>query len=192
MTSTVTSTRFGVQPGLWIGDPIHSAVCFRVRHMGIGKVRGSFTLSSATLDVRAGGLADSRVTAVVDATSVNTGEAPRDRHLRSEEFLDVATYPTLTFLSTEVRDLSGDSFKLVGELTLHGVTRVVEFAVDHLGVVEDPSGAQRTGFSATTTLSRAAFGIDIELAFGAGNVVVGDTVEIELDVEFLTDEGHRA
>ena len=192
MTSTVTGTRSGVRPGRWVGDPIHSAVSFRVRHMGIGKVRGSFTLSSAALDVGPGGLADSRVTAVVDATSVDTGEAPRDAHLRSEEFLDVATYPTFTFVSTEVRDVSGDAFTLVGELTLHGVTRVVELAVDHLGVVEDPSGAQRTGFSATTTLSRAAFGIDIQLAFGAGNVVVGDAVEIELDVEFVTDEGHRA
>lgn len=93
-------------------------------------------------------------------------------------------HPTIEFTSTDVRDVKGDTFTLVGELTLHGVTRTVQLQTEFLGVVDDPSGAQRTGFSATTTISRAAFGVDIQLRFGAGNVVVADTIEIAIEIEF--------
>lgn len=169
--------------GIWVGDPVHSDVSFKVRHMGVGKVRGTFALASAALTIDDGG---GRVTALIDAASVRTGNEQRDQHTRSADFLDVERYPQIEFTSTEVRGFDGNTFILVGELTLHGVTRTVELKVEFLGVIDDPSGAQRTGFSATTTISRAAFGVDIQLGFGAGNVVVADTIEITIEIEFTS------
>jgi polyisoprenoid-binding protein YceI len=170
--------------GSWTADPVHSDISFRVRHMGVGKVRGTFGLASAALTV---GEAGSQVTAVIDAASVNTGNEQRDGHVRSADFLDVENYPTIEFTSTEVRDFDGETFTLAGELTLHGVTRPVQLDCEFLGIVDDPAGPERTGFSATTTISRAAFGVDIQLAFGAGNVVVADSIEIAIDIEFTSD-----
>jgi polyisoprenoid-binding protein YceI len=170
--------------GAWVGDPVHSDISFKVRHMGVGKVKGTFALASAALTVGD----DGRVTALIDPASVHTGNRQRDQHIRSADFLDVDKYPQIEFTSTEVRDFDGETFILVGELTLHGVTRTVQLEAEFLGVVDDPSGAERTGFSATTTISRAAFGVDIQLGFGAGNVVVADTIEIAIEIEFTTTE----
>jgi polyisoprenoid-binding protein YceI len=167
--------------GTWVADPVHSDISFKVRHMGVGKVRGTFALASAALVVGDDG---GRVTALIDPASVDTGNRQRDQHIRSADFLDVENHQQIEFTSTEVRDFDGETFVLVGELTLHGVTRTVELEAEFLGVVVDPSGAERTGFSATTTISRAAFGIDIQLGFGAGNVVVADTIEIAIEIEF--------
>jgi polyisoprenoid-binding protein YceI len=169
--------------GTWAGDPIHSDISFKVRHMGVGRVRGRFALASAVLTVGGDG---GRVTALIDAASIRTGNEQRDQHVRSADFLGVEKYPQIEFVSTEVRDFDGETFTLVGELTLHGVTRTVELEAEFLGVVADPSDLERTGFSATTTISRAAFGIDIQTGFGAGNVVVADTIEIAIEIEFTT------
>jgi polyisoprenoid-binding protein YceI len=182
MTATATTT---LAAGTWAGDPFHSDISFRVRHMGVGRVRGSFALTSATLTVGDGG-SPSRtlVTAVIDGASVHTGNDQRDEHVRSADFLDVASYPTIEFSSSEVRDFDGESFTLVGELSLHGVTKTVELNAQFHGVTDDPTGVQRTGFSATTTISRAAFGVDIQLGYGAGEVVVADAVDIAIEIEF--------
>jgi len=173
-------------PGTWIVDPVHSDISFRVRHMGVGRVRGTFTLASAELTVADDGAAASGVRAVVDASSVFTGNEQRDRHIRSADFLDVEIHKSIEFALTQVRDVDGDSFTVVGDLTIHGVTRSVELAAECLGTVDDPSGGERVGFTATTTISRASFGVDIQLGFGAGNAVVADTIEITIDVEFTS------
>jgi polyisoprenoid-binding protein YceI len=178
----MTTATTPLATGTWTGDPVHSDISFKVRHMGVGRVRGTFTLASASLTVGADG--SSQVTAVIDAASVRTANDQRDNHIRSADFLDVATYPTFEFTSTEVRDFDGETFVLAGDLTLHGVTRPVELAAEFLGVVGDPSGVDRTGFSATTTISRAAFGVDIQLAFGAGDMVVADAIDIAIEIEF--------
>jgi polyisoprenoid-binding protein YceI len=185
----MTTTTAALATGTWTGDPVHSDIAFRVRHMGVGRVRGTFALASATLIVDDGGLPTAGVTAVLDAASVTTGNDQRDQHIRSADFLDVEHHPTIDFTSTAVRDLQGTTFTLVGDLTVHGVTRPVELAAQFQGVVADPSGAERTGFSAVTTISRAAFGVDIRLLFGAGEAVVADAVEITIDVEFVSDGG---
>ena len=135
---------------------IHSDISFKVRHMGVGRVRGRCALASAALTVGGDG---GRVTALIDAASIRTGNEQRDQHVRSADFLGVEKYPQIEFVSTEVRDFDGETFTLVGELTLHGVTRTVELGAEFLGVVAHLSDLVRTGFSATTTISRAAFGI---------------------------------
>lgn len=186
MISTTLPT--GLAAGTWVADPVHSDVSFRVRHLGVGRVRGMFGLSSATLTVGADGFTGVRARAVVDTASVHTGNEVRDQHLRSGDFLDVAAHPTMTFVSTAIRDLDGDTFTVVGDLTLHGITRTVELATEFHGVGTDPSGVPRIGFSATTTISRADFGVDIQLGFGAGNAVVADAVDIAIDIAFAAPE----
>lgn len=180
----MTTARLGA--GTWIGDPIHSDISFRVGHMGIGKVRGTFDLAEATISVTEGGGSTPAVTARIDAASVHTGNDQRDEHICSADFLDVEKHPTFGFTSTEVRDNDGNRFTLVGELTVHGVTKTVELQTEFLGVVDDPAGGERTGFSASTTISRAAFGVDIHLGFGAGNAVVADSIEISIEIEFTS------
>ncbi|MDL4814428.1 YceI family protein [Actinomadura opuntiae] len=113
--------------GAWAGDPVHSDISFKVRYMGVGKIRGTFALVSAVLSVGEGAR---RVTGVIDPASVHTGNEQRDQHIRSGDFLDVEEYPQIGFTSTEVRDFDGETFVLVGELTLHGVTKTVQLEAE--------------------------------------------------------------
>lgn len=170
--------------GTWTGDAVHSDVAIRVRHMAVGKVKGTFELASAELVVPESGIAGASVTAVIDAASVNTKNADRDAHVRSGDFLDTETYPTISFTSTAVEGFDGEEFKLVGDLTLHGVTKPVVLDVEFAGETVDAYGATRSGFTATTSINRNEFGVTIDLAWGAGNKVVGDKIEISLELEF--------
>ena len=185
MTSTVATPV--LTSGTWTADAIHSDVSFKVRHMAVGKAKGTFALQSATLVVGDNGLADATVTAVIDAASVDTKQDQRNEHVKSPDFLDVENHPTLTFVSTSVRDLGGEEFVLVGGLTIRGTTQQVELAVEYLGETVDAYGSTRAGFSATTSISRKAYGVSFEAAFGAGNAVVADKVEIALELEFVKD-----
>jgi polyisoprenoid-binding protein YceI len=191
MTSTVPTTTALTVPtlsgGTWTADAIHSDVSFKVRHMAVGKAKGTFALQSATLVVGDNGLADATVTAVIDAASVETKQEQRNEHVKSPDFLDVANHPTLTFVSSSVRDFDGEEFVLVGDLTIRGTSQQVELAVEYLGETVDAYGSTRAGFSATTSISRKAYGVSFEAAFGAGNAVVADKVEIALELEFVKD-----
>ncbi|MTD12983.1 polyisoprenoid-binding protein [Nakamurella sp. YIM 132087] len=178
MTSTTTLT------GTWTADAIHSDVSFKVRHMAVGKAKGSFTLKSAELVVPESGLADGTVTAVIDATSVSTNQEQRDQHVKSEDFLHVEEHPEITFVSTGVKDFDGDEFVLLGDLTIRGTSKPVELTTEFLGATTDAYGAERIGFSAKTSISRKEYGVSFSAAFGAGNSVVADKVEIDLELEF--------
>jgi polyisoprenoid-binding protein YceI len=177
-TSTLTK-------GTWTADVAHSDVSFTVRHMGVGRVRGTFAINSATLYVGPTGLVEASATAEIDATSVDTKQPQRDADVRSANFLDVDNHPTMTFLSTAVRDIDGDRFALDGVLTIRGVTNVVELAVEFLGETVDLFEFTRAGFSATTAISRKAFGVRYDALFGAGNAVVADNIDITMDLEFV-------
>jgi polyisoprenoid-binding protein YceI len=170
--------------GTWTVDAVHSDVSFKVRHMAVGKAKGSFTLESATLTVPEAGLAEASVTAVIDAASVDTKQEQRNEHVKSPDFLHVEEHPTLNFVSTGVKDIDGDEFTLLGNLTIRGTTKPVELATEFLGATTDAYGFERAGFSATTTISRKEFGVSFNAAFGAGNSVVADKVEISLELEF--------
>jgi polyisoprenoid-binding protein YceI len=171
--------------GTWAADAVHSDVSFKVRHMAVGKAKGTFALKSASLVVGENGIADASVTAEIDAASVDTKQEQRDAHVRSADFLDVENHPTLTFVSTGVRNLNGDEFVLVGDLTIRAVIRQVELSVEFLGEGEDAYGQTRAGFSATTSISRKQFNVSFNAVFGAGNAVVGDKVDIALELEFV-------
>lgn len=173
-----------VLTGSWTGDAVHSDVSFKVRHMAVGKAKGTFALESATLTVPEAGLAQASVTAVIDAASVDTKQEQRNEHVKSPDFLHVEQHPTLNFVSTGVKNFDGDEFILVGDLTIRGITKTVELATEFLGATTDAYGAERAGFSATTSISRKEFEVSFNAAFGAGNSVVSDKVEIALELEF--------
>src|SRR6476620_4453618 len=129
-TSVATPT---LTAGTWAADAVHSDVSFKVRHMAVGKAKGSFALKSATVVVGDNGIADASVTAEIDAASVDTKQEQRDAHVRSADFLDVENHPTLTFASNSVKDIDGEEFVLVGDLTIRGTSKQVELAVEYLG-----------------------------------------------------------
>jgi polyisoprenoid-binding protein YceI len=181
MTAPASTRLPGYVAGTWDIDPVHSDVSFTVRHMMVSKVRGRLGAFSGEI-VTAPRLGDSTVTAEVDASSIDTGNAQRDAHLRSADFFTVETHPTWTFRSTGVRE-DGDGFALDGELTIKGVTRPVSFALEVNGFGPDAYGGTRAGFSATTAINRSDFGVDIAMPLDGGGVVVSDKVQIALEIE---------
>ncbi len=182
--TTTNSTIPGYQPGTWVIDPTHSEVSFSVRHLMVSKVRGRFARFSGEL-VTGTDAVDSSVEATVDLASIDTNSEDRDAHLRSPDFLDVERYPSLTYRSTGVR-AEGDGFVVDGELTLHGVTRSVPLALEVHGFLpESPFGDSRVGFSARGEISRKEFGISFDAPLENGGVVVGDKIQIDLEVEAI-------
>lgn len=164
-------------------DPAHSSVGFRIRHL-VGKVNGSFTKFSGTITFDKKQPAKSKVNAVIEAASIDTQNQKRDDHLRSADFFDVAKYPTLTFASTHVSVLGKGHYHVLGNLTIHGVTRPTLLDVTFGGQMKNPMGpGQRAGFSATTHIDRKDFGIVWNKTLDTGGAMLGDNVEITLEVE---------
>lgn len=164
-------------------DGVHSSVGFEVRHLAISKVRGTFSEFEGQINFVADKPAEWSVEAVVQATSIDTANEDRDKHLRSEDFFEVEKYPTLEFKSTAVEMENGTDGILRGELTLHGVTQVVEMDLEYLGSATDPWGNDKVGFSATTMINRKDFGLTWSKTLETGGLVVGDEVKISLDIE---------
>ncbi|MFN8529080.1 MAG: YceI family protein [Anaerolineae bacterium] len=171
----------------WTFDQAHSYAAFSVRHMMVTTVRGQFNAPvTGTIDFDPANPAASSVEATIDATSIETGVADRDNHLRSADFLDVATFPTITFKSTKVAPTSDSTAKITGDLTVHGVTKSVVLDTEFLGTTTSPfDGKARAGFSATTSINREDFGLTWNVALEAGGVLVGKDIKIFLDVEAL-------
>ena len=176
----------------WEIDSSHSGIHFSVRHLVIAKVRGQFARWSATLVAEDGDFANATVEATIDASSIETGVAERDAHLRSADFFDVASFPEITFRGRRIEPSDGDSFQLVGELTLHGVTREVSLEVESSGQTQDPWGNLRAAFTARTALDRKEFGLTWNQALETGGLVVGDRVEIEIEVEAVKQAAIQA
>lgn len=179
MTAIAETT--GLVAGTWNIDPTHSEVGFVVRHVMVSKVKGVFSKFDGAITVAEAPLR-SRVEATIDASSIDTREPQRDAHLRSSDFFDVETHPEIRFVSTEVSP-AGNDFRVTGDLTIHGVTRQVELALEFNGVAPDPWGGLRAGFSASTEISRADFGIEFNIPLDGGGVVVGDKIKIYLEIE---------
>jgi polyisoprenoid-binding protein YceI len=171
----------GLVAGTWTIDPSHSEVGFSVRHLMVSKVKGSFKTFEGTVTI-ADDLLNSRVEATIDAASVDTRDENRDNHLRSSDFFNVEQHPQIKFSSTSLRP-SGDNYVLGGDLTIHGVTRPVELDLEFNGVSPDPWGGTRSGFSASTEISRSDYGIEFNMPLEGGGVLVGDRIKITLEVE---------
>jgi polyisoprenoid-binding protein YceI len=180
-TSTTATATVELPTGTWTIDQAHSEVSFVVRHLMVSKVRGRFGSFRGTITVAPDPL-DSTVEATIDVASVHTGDENRDNHLRSADFFDVETHPEMRFRSTAIRADGGDHV-VVGDLTIHGVTRTVELALEFNGTSGDPWGGTRAGFSAGTELSRKEFGLEWNAPVETGGVVVGDKVKINLEIQ---------
>ena len=170
-----------IPAGTWTIDPSHSEVGFSVRHLMVSKVKGNFETFEGTVTIGDDPLASS-VQVEVDLSSINTRDAQRDGHLRSSDFFEVETHPKMTFTSTKVEP-AGSNYKVTGDLSIKGVTHPVELDLEFNGVHPDPWGGTRAGFSATTEISRKAFGVDFEIPMDGGGVVVGDKITVGLEVE---------
>lgn len=170
----------------WQIDPMHTSVEFTVRHMMISNVKGTFEKTSGTITVEGADPTTAKIDAVIDASSINTRVEKRDADLKSPDFLDVAKYPSITFISTKVEAAGDGKWKVTGDLTLHGVTKPVVLDVEGTGApIKDPFGNTRAGASATTKINRKDFGVAYNKALEAGGVVVGDEVSITIDVEAI-------
>jgi len=182
MTATqAIETVPGYIAGTWVIDPVHTDVGFVVRHMVVAKVRGRFQTFEGQI-VTGKNPADSSVTATIDLTSIDTGNQQRDDHIRSADFFEVETYPTMTYRSTGVRK-DGADLVLDGKLTLKGVTKDVPLRLELNGFGPDAYGGTRAGFTATAEINRRDFGVNFNAALETGGAVVADKVAIHLEVE---------
>jgi len=170
------------QPGTFVFDPKHTTVGFVARHLMVSKVRGSFTEVSGEITIAEDPL-QSTVEVHIPAASITTGVTDRDNHLRSPDFLDVARWPELTFGNVRVKNLHGNEFELVGDLTIRDVTREVVLDAEFEGVARNPWGAEVIGFSASTEIDREEFGMTWNQALETGGVLVGKKVKIEISAE---------
>jgi polyisoprenoid-binding protein YceI len=187
MTSTLTTEFPGYVAGAWAIDPVHSEVSFTVRHLMVSNIRGHFTSFEGEIVTAEDPLASS-VVATVDMSSVDTSNADRDADLRSDRFFDTDQYPTLAYRSTAVQR-TGNHFVVDGDLTLHGVTRRVPLELELNGFQPTtPFGDSRVGFSARTEIDRSDFGITFNIPLDGGGVVVGDKVQITLEVEAILQQ----
>ena len=171
----------GYVVGTWDIDPLHTEVGFSVRHLMVSKVRGRFTRFEGSF-VTAPDPLNSSASATIDMTSIDTNNPTRDDDLRSKNFFEVDQYPQMTYRSTGLK-VDGEQFTLDGELTAHGITRPLPLRVEVNGFGADPYGNQRSGFTATGSLNRSDFGMTFNVSLEGGGVMVGDRIDITIEVE---------
>lgn len=170
----------------WNIDPDHSNVGFKVRHLMVSNVKGSFEKHTGVVDINDKDITKSKVDVTIDTASINTNVKKRDDHLRSPDFFDVAKYPVMTFVSKKVAKAGNDKLKVTGDLTLHGITKEVVLDVEGPSKEsKDPWGAIRRGATANTTINRKDFGLVWNKALETGGVAVGEDVTITLEIEMI-------
>jgi polyisoprenoid-binding protein YceI len=183
-----TATDLPLAAGTWALDPNHSGVHFKVRHIGLSNVRGRFNRCDATLTVGET-LADTRVEATIDMSSVDTNQPDRDAHLLGTDFFAAEQNPAMTFRSTGIRAAGDGEYQLDGELTVNRVTRPVTLDVEFHGVEMFPvDGSTHAGFSATTTVNRDDFGVDFNAPLGMDRFALGKKIAVELELQFVAPE----
>lgn len=186
-TGTLLTTEEALTAGaesIWAIDAKHSLVEFAVRHMMFTTVRGRFRELQGTIHCPdESDLSRARVEAEIDSASIDTGDADRDAHLRSAEFLDVEHYPKITFRSTRIEPLRGDEVRVSGDLTIRGTTRQVQLETTYNGRGRNPWGQEVAGFTATTRINRKDFGLNWNVALEAGGFLVGDVLDVLVEIQ---------
>jgi polyisoprenoid-binding protein YceI len=175
------TTATAISAGTWALDPTHTEIGFTVRHL-MSKVRGKFETFEGTVTT-GNDVSDSRVDVSVDLSSINTGTVDRDNHLRSSDFFEVDTNPTMSFTSTNVIEKDAGELVVIGDLTIKGVTKTLELATELLGEGPDPWGGTRIGVEATGLISRKEFGVDFNIPLEGDKVMIGDKITITINAE---------
>jgi polyisoprenoid-binding protein YceI len=176
----------------WKFDATHSNVGFSVRHLMISKVHGRFGAWTGSLTLDEENHRASSVEVEIDTGSIDTKDPQRDEHLRSADFFDVTKFPKIAFKSSRVEKVDGQEYKVTGNLTINGVTKEITLDVEYFGRQKDPWGGERIGFNAKTSIDRKTFGLVFNMPLEGGGVVVGDKVEITLDVEAVKETAAAA
>jgi len=169
----------------WTIDPSHSKVSFKVKHLMISNVLGSFREFEGQTSTTGNDFSTAAISFSLNAASIDTEAADRDAHLKSPDFFDVENYPKITFEGSGLKDLGDDMYELKGSLTIKGVSRPVTLAVEHGGIMSDPWGNVKAGFSITGKINRKDWGLNWNAALEAGGVLVGEEVKISCDIELL-------
>jgi polyisoprenoid-binding protein YceI len=169
----------------WVLDPAHSELGFKIKHLMISNVSGSFKSFQAEAETEEADFSTAQIKATAEIASIFTNNEQRDAHLRNSDFFEVEKYPELRFQSTKVEKTDSDTFHLYGDLTLKGVTRPVKLNVEFNGVTKDPWGGQRAGFVVTGKIKRSDWGINFNAALETGGVVLGEEVKIISEIQLV-------
>ena len=182
---TATTTDFSTLTGTYTLDVAHSRVGFIARHAMVTKVRGSFNEFEGTATIDGDNPSNSSVQLTIAVNSVDTRNEQRDGHLRTNDFFDVATYPTITFTSTAIKHDAGAEFTVTGDLTIKGVTKSVSFPLEFTGSAKDPYGNERIGFEGTTSINRSDYGVTFNAALETGGVLVSEKITLEFEISAI-------
>lgn len=166
----------------WVLDPSHSEITFKVKHLMISNVKGAFNHFEATIDGE--DFTKSQIKGIIDVSSINTNNSDRDNHLRSADFFDADNYKELLFTSTSFKKIKGESYKLLGDLTIRGVSKPVALEVELGGIVKDPYGNVKAGFSVSGKINRKEWGLNWNAALETGGVLVSDEVYVSAELQF--------
>ena len=169
----------------WVIDPTHSEIAFKVKHLMISNVKGSFSEFSGQLLTDGDDFSTAEISFQINPVSINTGAADRDSHLKSADFFDVGNYPKITFIGSGLKDLGDDMYELTGDLVIKGVTKKVVLPVEFGGLMTDPSGNVKAGFSIGGKINRKEWGLNWNAALEAGGVLLSDEVKIICDVQLV-------
>lgn len=172
----------------WKLDSTHSHVGFSVKHMMVTTVRGQFKTYNAEFNLDPNDFTKSTFSGEIDVASVDTGNADRDNHLRTNDFFDAPNHPKITFKSTKIEAKGGSDFKVYGDFTLRGVTKPIELDVEYLGTSKNPYGKTVAGLSATGTVNRKDFGVNFNAVLETGGIAVGDKVKLEIEVQAVKED----
>ena len=169
---------------VWTIDPAHTVTGFTARHMMITNVTGVFENTGGTIDYTPGNPGSAKADITIEAKSINTRNARRDAHLKTDDFINVEKFPTITFKSKRIQNVRADGFDMVGDLTIRDVTKEVVLKVEGIAApIKDPQGNRRVGANATTTINRKDYGVNYNRALEAGGVLIGDEVKINLEIQ---------
>lgn len=167
----------------WAVDASHSSLEFSIRHMMISKVKGSFQAFEAEVEADPADLTTAKIYFSVDLASIDTRNTDRDNHLRSADFFDTENMPKMTFEAKHITSTDNNEYDVVGDLTLHGITRSEKFAVSFEGAGKDPWGNEKVGFSATGAINRSDYGLTYNAALETGGILIGDEVKIMIEIQ---------
>lgn len=170
---------------IWKIDPLHSEVEFKIRHLMITNVTGYFGTYDATVESSSDDFTDAKINFEADVDSISTKNEQRDQHLKAEDFFHAAQYPKLTFVSTGVKKVDDEEYKVTGDLTIRGVSKPVELTVEFTGIVKDPYGQTKAGFEIKGKINRKDYGLTYHAATEAGGIVVGDEVKLQAGVQLV-------